>query len=212
MSNNSKTIILQRIRNGLTKAQFKDGLSDNYTKEEIYNSSDKSLIEIFEQELTKISGRFQYCLTEQEVVEKLKSLNNESGLEPVFCSDKTLVNLLNKAEINFISEFDDENPVKTGISVCEYLVARFGSVLVSSAIPGARRIFSFPHTHIVIAYENQLVMEIEDGLKGIAEKYNNNLPSQITNIAGPSRTADIEKTLILGAHGPKDLMVFIIKS
>ncbi|RLD84330.1 MAG: hypothetical protein DRJ10_01510 [Bacteroidetes bacterium] len=212
MSNNSKSIILQRIRNGLTKAQFKDGLSDNYTKEEIYNSSDKSLIEIFEQELTKISGRFQYCLTEQEVVEKLKSLNNESGLEPVFCSDKTLVNLLNKAEINFISEFDDENPVKTGISVCEYLVARFGSVLVSSAIPGARRIFSFPHTHIVIAYENQLVMEIEDGLKGIAEKYNNNLPSQITNIAGPSRTADIEKTLILGAHGPKDLMVFIIKS
>lgn len=212
MSNNSKSIILQRIKNGLAKAQFKDGFSDNYTKEEIYHSSDKPLIEIFEQELTKISGRFQYCLTEQEVVEKLKSLNNESGLEPVFCSDKTLFNLLNKAEINFISEFDDENPVKTGISVCEYLVARFGSVLVSSAIPGARRIFSFPHTHIVIAYENQLVMEIEDGLKGIAEKYNNNLPSQITNIAGPSRTADIEKTLILGAHGPKDLMVFIIKS
>ena len=212
MSNNSKSIILQRIKNGLAKAQFKDGFSDNYTKEEIYHSSDKPLIEIFEQELTKISGRFQYCLTEQEVVEKLKSLNNESGLEPVFCSDKTLVNLLNKAEINFISEFDDENPVKTGISVCEYLVARFGSVLVSSAIPGARRIFSFPHTHIVIAYENQLVMEIEDGLKGITEKYNNNLPSQITNIAGPSRTADIEKTLILGAHGPKDLMVFIIKS
>lgn len=212
MSNNSKSIILQRIKNGLAKAQFKDGFSDNYTKEEIFHSSDKPLIEIFEQELTEISGRFQYCLTEQEVIEKLKSLNNESGLEPVFCSDKTLVNLLNKAGINFVSEFDDENPVKTGISVCEYLVARFGSVLVSSAIPGARRIFSFPHTHIVIAYENQLVMEIEDGLKGIAEKYNNNLPSQITNIAGPSRTADIEKTLILGAHGPKDLMVFIIKS
>ena len=212
MSNNSKSIILQRIRNGLVKAQFKDGFSDNYTKEEIYHSSDKPLIEIFEQELTKISGQFQYCLTEQEVVEKLKLLNNENGMEPVFCSDKTLANLLNKAEINFISEFDDENPVKTGISVCEYLVARFGSVLVSSAIPGARRVFSFPHTHIVIAYEHQLVMEIEDGLRGIAEKYNNNLPSQITNITGPSRTADIEKTLILGAHGPKDLMVFIIKS
>ena len=212
MSKNSKSIILQRIKNGLSKAQFKDGFSDNYTKEEIYHTPDKPLIEIFEKELTKINGRFQYCLNEQEVAEKLKSLNIESGLEPVFCSDKTLVDLLKNTEINFISEIDDNNPVKTGISVCEYLVARFGSVLVSSAIPGARRVFSFPHTHIVIAYENQLVLEIEDGLKGIVEKYNNNLPSQITNIAGPSRTADIEKTLILGAHGPKELIVFIIKS
>ncbi|MEN8119912.1 MAG: LUD domain-containing protein [Bacteroidota bacterium] len=212
MSKKSKSIILQRIKNGLSKAKFKDGFSDNYTKEEIYHASNKSLIEIFEQELTKINGRFQYCLNEQEVAEKIKLLNNDKGLEPVFCSDKTLVDLLNKTGINFVSEIDHDNPVKAGISVCEYLVARFGSVLVSSAIPGARRVFSFPYTHIVIAYEDQLVMEIEDGLKGIAEKYNNKLPSQITNIAGPSRTADIEKTLILGAHGPKELIVFIIKS
>jgi len=212
MGNNSKSIILERIKKGLSKAQFKDGLEDNYSKKEIYHTPDKPLIEIFKDELTKINGKFEYCLNETEAAEKLKQLNNEGRLIPVFCSDKTLTGLLIKSEINFTSEFNDENQVKTGISVCEYLIARFGSVLVSSAVPGARKVFSYPHTHIVIAYENQLVLEIEDGLKGIAEKHNHKLPSQITNITGPSRTADIEKTLILGAHGPKELIVFIIKT
>ncbi len=212
MGENSKTIILERIKKGLSKAQFKKGLTDEYSKNEIYNTPDKPLTEIFEDELTKINGRFHYCLNEKDAEEKLISLNKDGQLNPVFCSDKTLANLLDKTEFEFVSEFNDEKPVKTGISTCEYLIARFGSVLVSSAIPGARKIFSYPHTHVVIAYENQLVLEIEDGLKGITKKYANELPSQITNITGPSRTADIEKTLILGAHGPKELIVILIKS
>ena len=47
---------------------------------------------------------------------------------------------------------------------------------------------------------------------GIREKYKTRLPSQITLITGPSRTADIEKTLVLGAHGPKELHVFILNN
>ncbi len=211
MSANSKSIILERIKKGLSKAQFKSDLSDNYRKDEIYFTPDKPLIEIFEEELSKISGKFIFCESEKDASEKLALLNKETELKPVFCSDKNLADLLQTAEIEYVSEFSGDNQVKTGISTCEYLIARFGSVLVSSAIAGARKVFSFPHTHIIIAYENQLVLEIEEGLKGIAEKYDN-LPSQITNITGPSRTADIEKTLILGAHGPKELIVFVIKN
>ena len=211
MSKDSKSIILERISSGLSKAQFKDNLSDNYSKDEIYYTQDKPLIEIFEEELTKISGKFISCDNLNDVSRKLKSLNEEIDLKPVFCSDKTLSKSLNDADIDFVTDFNNETEVKTGISTCEFLVARFGSVMVSSAIPGARKVFSFPHTHIVIAYKNQLVLEIDDGLKGLVEKYKNKLPSQITNITGPSRTADIEKTLILGAHGPKEFIVFVIK-
>jgi L-lactate dehydrogenase complex protein LldG len=42
------------------------------------------------------------------------------------------------------------------------------------------------------------------------EKYNSNLPSMISIASGPSRTADIEKTLVLGAHGPKEVYLFFI--
>jgi L-lactate dehydrogenase complex protein LldG len=210
MSVNPKLEILNRIKKGLDNAQIKTGFTDRYTTEEIYITPNKPLVEIFEDELTKISGKYFYCNDEQDAAEKINALNKEKELEPVFCSDTTLFNLLELAGINYISDFDDN--IKTGFSVCEKLIARFGSIMVSSAIPGARKVFSYPHTHIVIARENQLVMELEEGLNAIAEKYKGNLPSQIINITGPSRTADIEKTLILGAHGPKELIVFVIKS
>ena len=42
------------------------------------------------------------------------------------------------------------------------------------------------------------------------KRYASDLPSQISIISGPSRTADIEKTLVMGAHGPKELYVFFV--
>ncbi|HNU15372.1 MAG TPA: LUD domain-containing protein, partial [Chitinophagaceae bacterium] len=44
------------------------------------------------------------------------------------------------------------------------------------------------------------------------EKYGNNLPSLITFATGPSRTADIEKTLVVGVHGPKEVYLFLVES
>ena len=70
--------------------------------------------------------------------------------------------------------------------------------------------FAFPESHIVIANVSQVVPELRDALSGIKKKYAGNFPSQITTITGPSRTADIEKTLVMGAHGPKELYVFMV--
>lgn len=210
-STNSKENILKKIREGLKTAQLKENLKSDYTNDEIFNTADKSLIEIFEEELTKINGEFFYCKDENELIEKLKKIYSEKSLDKIYSPDKKLSKILDKAEIKYISKFKDRDNINSGISACEFLVARFGSVTVSSAQSGARRIFSFPPIHIVIAYENQLVLELDESIDGIIEKYKGNLPSQITNITGPSRTADIEKTLILGAHGPKELIVFLVK-
>ena len=54
-------------------------------------------------------------------------------------------------------------------------------------------------------------MDIRHGMTLVKEKYGVNIPSMLTTITGPSRTADIEKMLVLGAHGPKDLYVFLIE-
>jgi L-lactate dehydrogenase complex protein LldG len=43
------------------------------------------------------------------------------------------------------------------------------------------------------------------------KKYLASLPSMMTLITGPSRTADIEKTLVMGAHGPRELYVFLLE-
>ena len=82
-------------------------------------------------------------------------------------------------------------------------------MITSKQISG-RRLPVYSNFHVVIAYTSQIVPNIKDGLKFIKEKYNNQLPSMITTISGPSRTADIEKTLVQGAHGPREILVFLI--
>jgi len=83
--------------------------------------------------------------------------------------------------------------------------------LVSSATESGRQMNVFPPVHIVLAHVSQLVDYLTDALVALQEKYGTELPSAISTITGPSRTADIEKTLVLGAHGPKEFIVFLSK-
>jgi L-lactate dehydrogenase complex protein LldG len=73
-----------------------------------------------------------------------------------------------------------------------------------------RRLSIFPPVHIVVATTFQLLPDIKDGLAFVQKKYGDKLPSMISLVTGASRTADIEKTLVLGAHGPKELVLFLI--
>jgi L-lactate dehydrogenase complex protein LldG len=82
--------------------------------------------------------------------------------------------------------------------------------MVSSKQTAGRKLNVFPPIHIVIARKSQLVFEISEAYENIMNKYKNVVPSMISIITGPSRTADIEKTLILGAHGPKEFIVFLL--
>jgi len=206
----SKEKILQRIKEGIKKAQFKSIEEPVLSNKEIFVTPEKPLIEIFEEELTKISGQFIFCETKNDLVTKLKNLGVEKKLELCYSPDKQFADIVKEAGLTIIENFERAEEINSGISACEFLVARYGSVMVSSALAGARRIFSFPEIHIVIALKSQLVLEIEEALDGIQKKYGDDFPSQITNITGPSRTADIEKTLILGAHGPKQLIVMVL--
>jgi L-lactate dehydrogenase complex protein LldG len=208
----SKEKILERIQEGLKTAKIKEFDKPELANKEIFVTPDKPLVEIFRDELTNISGQFYFCNNHEELIENLKAIHQEKKLDLCYSPDTKFKEIIEKAGVPFTTEFEKPEEIKSGVSGCEYLVARFGSVLVSSALPGGRRIFPFPEIHIVIAHENQLVLEIEEALDGVQKKYGDNFPSQITNITGPSRTADIEKTLILGAHGPKQLIVFVLKS
>ncbi|MEI9808448.1 MAG: LUD domain-containing protein [Bacteroidota bacterium] len=66
--------------------------------------------------------------------------------------------------------------------------------------------------HICIAYTSQMVYDLKDALQGVKDKYGDKLPSLISFATGPSRTADIEKTLVVGVHGPKEVYLFLVES
>jgi L-lactate dehydrogenase complex protein LldG len=96
------------------------------------------------------------------------------------------------------------------ITGCEYLVARTGSIVMSAAEQSGRTVSVYAPVHICIAYTKQLVYDVKDALQLLKEKYQQQIPSLITFATGPSRTADIEKTLVTGVHGPKEVYCFLV--
>jgi L-lactate dehydrogenase complex protein LldG len=66
-----------------------------------------------------------------------------------------------------------------------------------------------PH-HVVLARKEQLLRDLPAAFELLKKKYSANYPSMISFITGPSRTGDIERILVLGAHGPKKLTIFCV--
>lgn len=98
-----------------------------------------------------------------------------------------------------------------GVTTCESLVAESGTILVSAGISG-RAPSVLPPVHLVVATADQLVADIDTSIQRIRARYPDQLPSTMSWITGPSRTADIEKILVLGAHGPKRLAILLLPS
>lgn len=94
-----------------------------------------------------------------------------------------------------------------GITQCDALVAQTGSVLVTSRSAGGRALSALPPHHVVLARRNQLVPDLVAAFGLIKKLYAPDYPSFISLITGPSRTGDIERILVLGAHGPKRLTI-----
>ncbi len=97
-----------------------------------------------------------------------------------------------------------------GITECDALIAQTGSVAVTSRSAGGRALSVLPPHHVVIARRDQLVADLPAAFARLQEKYAPDFPSMISFITGPSRTGDIERILVLGAHGPKKLTILCI--
>ncbi len=207
----SKEKILKKIRKALIhKSELDYGTVD--FDSEIYASSGEPLEILFAQQFTALNGKFAFCENENEFLTTFSSLIKENKWEQVFCLDEKIKTLLKKGDITFFDKEADFANVNVGVTTCEYLIARTGSVLISSKQESGRRLPAYANYHVVLAYSNQLVHSVKDALKEMKSKYGNNVPSLISAITGPSRTADIEKTLVQGAHGPKEIYVLLIDS
>lgn len=97
-----------------------------------------------------------------------------------------------------------------GVTGCDCLVAQTGSIFVSTRSAGGRALSVLPPVHLVIARREQLVPDLPAAFALLRQRYGGHWPSALTLITGPSRTADIEKILVMGAHGPKRLALYFV--
>lgn len=199
----AKENILKRIRQALSHPvplPFPQSEGAN----SVFHPAADDLEVVFAQEFTQLQGKFAFCTSEADMLAQVQQLIAQQQWTKIFCNDErwnpVLSNTINLAGCD------------ASITGCEYLVARTGSIVLSAAQPGGRTVSVYAPVHICIAYTSQLLYDVKDALQAIREKYNGQVPSFISFATGPSRTADIEKTLVTGVHGPKEVYCFLVEA
>ncbi len=199
----AKENILKKIRQALSHPvplPFPQSEGTN----SLFHPATDSLDIVFAQEFINMQGKFAYCMSEAEMQVQLQQLIADKQWTKIYCNtDKWNAQFSNTINLPGCD---------ASITDCEFLVARTGTIVMSAAQQSGRTVSVYAPIHICIAYTNQLVYDVKDALQSIKEKYTGNIPSLITFATGPSRTADIEKTLVTGVHGPKEVYCFLVES
>lgn len=102
-----------------------------------------------------------------------------------------------------------ENLDKVGITGCFCAVAETGTLMLLSGQETFASASLLPETHVAIVEAKRIVATMEDAF-ALARAERGELPRATNFISGPSRTADIEQTIVLGAHGPFRVHVVLV--
>jgi L-lactate dehydrogenase complex protein LldG len=183
------------------------------------------LIEQFESELTRVGGRFHRATTAEsafqyiEQVAWVRQAKRMIAWETKVIDDINLSRKLGEKGIEVLTETADREFIPAaaasdvGVSGVDFALADTGTLVLLARKGQARSISLLPPVHIAVVKPEQLLSGLSDLfplLRGEAEAQGRDLSSAITFITGPSRTADIELTLVVGVHGPQQLHVVLL--
>ena len=203
----SKENILKKIREALTHSTPLP-FPQSEGNSPIFPPTQQELEVEFAEQFTRLQGKFIFCLNQQELAFQFNSLIKKQGWRKVYCREQEVLKLFDAQLSDSLT--NDLAGCDISITSCESLVARTGSIVLTAAQASGRTVSVYAPIHVCIAYTRQLVYDVKDALQLIRNKYADRLPSLITFATGPSRTADIEKTLVVGVHGPKEVYCFLV--
>lgn len=209
----SKENILAKIRKELNKKSLPMPYPelDNRKQETIYTKAALSDEERFAENFIQLGGKFVFCANKAELLGNLVTLHENKGWKKMLCADEQLLASIRNNNLDIaLAANDNPEDADACITSCEMLVARTGSVILSSRQHMGRTASVFYPVHIIVAYTGQVVPDISNAIEAMKKKYGSNPPSMINLNTGPSRTADIEKTLVVGVHGPGEVFCFLV--
>ena len=218
----SREVILQRIRSGLTNAAAA-GFGDvgEPPVPEVWPRTGRApseLIVQFSEELNLLKGEPIQAPTIDTAQRQLAQLMDTSGWSRIGCLDRPLARELTQqiaaeridwVSANWTAEQIEKLPA--ALIMADALLADTGSCVVHCGAAVERLMCYLPPVCIIAARLNQLVEHLPAAWPSIAAAcHAAESRGEIVLITGPSRTADIEKKLILGVHGPKRLIVMVV--
>lgn len=183
------------------------------------------LASAFARELEEVGGKFLGILTPAEVANRIVTLAGELGAKTVAIgqgitsdmgaigealerADFRIVRTLPVADIERAAMRSRVADAELGIADAELAIASTGTLAVVSNANRPSLLTLLPTASLVIVQIDRVMANLaavlaEMGPSGVAA-------NRLTLITGPSRTADIEKRIVLGVHGPKSLHVIVV--
>lgn len=180
----------------------------------VFKSQEEGLVAGFTRVFSSIDGQVIRCENDSQLAGELTALVKRKGWTKVSARSQWLEQRRGQEAFEWILTTlvdGDFTHTEAGITDCEHLVAQTGSVVMSTAQPAGRAFPVYVPVHIVIANEAQLVYSLGETILQMEQRYQSDYPSAWYLMSGPSRTGDIEKTLVLGVHGPVEVYVFLVK-
>jgi L-lactate dehydrogenase complex protein LldG len=174
----------------------------------VFNLTDEDPLLVFADNAELSGAKFFLIDSELEFMEAVVNLGMQYKWKNIVCVEDGLSNLLTECELPHHATTDEIDVMDVAVSTCECLIARTGSILLTSK-EQTRSVPAFAPVHIVLGKASQLALDLKDALTWLRHKYPK-LPSSVTVVTGPSRTADIDAELVIGAHGPEQLYLFVI--
>ena len=182
------------------------------------NPSTEDLVSRFVEEIEAVTGEVIRCESMDDARARLAKLLEELDCQQLGCTDNPLCRELTSGMDAVQLELGHCDPTSqelakltAGLVGADTLLADTGTCMVACATPHERMMCYLPPVCIIIAKTDQLVEHMPQAWDTIAPRVADpELRGEFVFITGPSRTADIEKILILGVHGPKRLIVLFV--
>jgi L-lactate dehydrogenase complex protein LldG len=205
-----KEKVLKAIRTAQSEAEYPKKAMDIDTKTSIFPPIEDFPEVHFGNTLEQNGGRFIYCKNAFEAMVNLQHIITENKYDFIYTTEPVLEHFLTESGISFLNYEQGLIKAQAVITLCECLVARFGTVAMSSRQLTGRKTHTVAETHIVIAFKDQIINEISSAYPFIRNKYGDEPPSMITFITGPSRTDAIQGEFVYGVSGAAHLYVLFI--
>ncbi len=173
-------------------------------------------IELFRRNAEELRVEFRQCATIAIAGQHVQDLARAGGWKKIGLHSGALTDavarVLGLPEVRTDGGYaiQDLESCDAGLTECESLVAQTGSVLVSAPSAGGRALSILPPHHVVLARRSQMVPDLTSALRQVQEKFRDKWPSFLSFISGSSRTGDIERITVLGAHGPRKLTILLL--
>jgi len=221
----SRDAILGRIRNALSATGTAGRLPDGAVIPPVpevwpqQNPEPATMAEQFVEELQAVDGEVYRCGSMDQARKKLAELISQSGWDSIGAVDgplcRELTGELAPDRVEWAAA--DWGPgemadLAAGLVAAQFLLADTGSCVVACGTAGQRLMCYLPPACVVVGRVDQLVEHMPAAWDEIARRAADpESRGECVLITGPSRTADIEKILILGVHGPKRLIVLLVE-